>query len=409
MNFNSKGLRQLRQGHPWIYDDMIDCKEWPQKPGVYPLGEHWFFYTPTGKLRLRRLGPSRRLWPMESAPRIPILEPANFREFFFEPLRDELTLHALNQSKLVAGDPCFRWIFAENQGLPGLIVDVFSNTFVAQIQTAPIEFYWEVIKEICEAAFERSFPGTPKPRWIEDRSSTLRTLEGLEVKENSAAVQLESVITWNGLKWKFRPGSSQKTGAYLDQRDNHLRTKEWAARLGIRKIWDLCCFEGGFGLHLAKSGAEILFLDQSEKALSVVRENLQLNGLAESSHTFVKDDIFKYLRDQAKLQPKNVPGIVLDPPSFTRNRKEKPNALRGYFELHRQALKLLQPGGLLVTCSCSHHVTSEDLIETLREASHSTRRDLRIIDRGGPAADHGNQVSFPEAEYLHAVYAVVGG
>ncbi len=410
MTLNPKGLRQLRSGHPWLYDDMVNCQSWPQEPGLIALGEHFFLYTPHGKLKLRRLGPGARLWPGESVPRNRLItSTAEFQEHFASPLTTEFLRHARLQSQLVNGDACFRWIFAENQGLPGLVLDVFDRSLVAQIQTAPLEYFWPVLKEILEKAWCQAFPEKTDIRWIEDRSSGLRKIEGLSIEAPGAVAETSTQwINWNGLQWKFRPGASQKTGAYLDQRENHLRSLEWARRLGIQRAWDLCCFEGGFGLHLAKAGLEVLFLDQSEQALGTLRENLEANKINPDQHKLIRDDVFRFLKEAGQKEPRSVPAIILDPPSFTRSRKEKGHALRGYFELHRQAMKTLQPGGLLVTSSCSHHITAADLLETLREASHSTRRDLRIIDRGGPSPDHGAQSAFPESDYLHAFYAVVG-
>ncbi len=403
MILNKKGLQQLRQGHPWLWEDMVDGKNWPTQPCLVPIGEHWFFYSPKSKLRFRRLGPSQRMWPSENLERKIISEPSDFVKHFGDALTDYLASITKSQSLLVQGDRCFRWIFAENQGLPGLVLDIFNSTVVAQIQSAPIEWIWPELKSIFENAWQRVFPGDSPLVWLEDRSSNLRKLEGLEILENKHE-DLLLKIKWNGFNWEFRPGSSQKTGAYLDQRINHRRATEWAKTMNLKSAWDLCCYEGGFGIHLAAFGLPVLFLDQSEKALEATKRNLALNSLDESKHQFVKADIFDFLKDRGQQAPKSVDAIILDPPSFTRSKQDKVRALRGYFELHRQALKCLAPNGLLVSCSCSHHITRADLEECIREASHQTRRDLRIIDVGSQAPDHGRSIGFPESEYLHTIF-----
>jgi 23S rRNA (cytosine1962-C5)-methyltransferase len=408
MKITKKGLQQLRKGHPWLWDDMVEGPTWPRSTALLPLGEHWFLFSPRSKLRLRRLGPSSRLWPSEALPREPIEDLAVFKRYFEEPLFNHLESVTRHQSRLVGDDSCFRWIFAENHGLPGLVIDVFSNVAVAQIQSAPLEWIWPVLKEILEKVWQKVFPLKGSLVWVEDRSSALRKLDHLEIIENPAERDALT-IKWNEFIWEFRPGSSQKTGAYLDQRANHRKTAEWARTLGSKNAWDLCCFEGGFGLHLSALKIPVTFVDQSEKALEAVRRNLTLNQLNPMDHEFVQSDVFDFLKERGQTAPRSVDLIVLDPPSFTRRKEDKARALRGYFELHRQALKCLAPGGMLVSCSCSHHITRKDLEECIREASHQTRRDVRMVDIGAQAPDHGYWLGFPESEYLHAIYCIASG
>lgn len=361
------------------------------------LGEHWFLHSPLSEIRLRRIGPSTRLWGPQHIEECREIE--QFEEHFL-PLLMPLWARSLKQKRgQLPGESCLRWIFSESDLLPGLIVDIFGTTLVAQISTAPIEKLWPVLKRGLEKVFIEA--GAASAAWRELRNAPVRKKEGLEIVAPADDINAE-LYSWNGLQWWMSPGGPQKTGAYLDQRDNHRRALGWAQRLGLKEAWDLCSFEGGFGLHLAKSAQmRVLAVDQSDEALQRARRNAEENGILPSLYQCEKKDVFLFLREAFDRQAK-VPMIVLDPPSFVKGKSEKKDALRGFKELNLRALHCLEAGGLLVSCACSHHISREDYGEMLRSAAHDARRNVRILEQAGPSPDHAPVLGMPESEYLQA-------
>jgi 23S rRNA (cytosine1962-C5)-methyltransferase len=403
-----EGLGRLRSGHPWLYEDHLAPKAFRLlEAAVVPLGEHWFFYSPQSKLRLRRLGPSTRLWPNAEIPRAPVTTTEDFARLFGAPLR-ELFARSL-QSRLALrfeGDACFRWIFAENDFVPGLLVEAYGPVLIAQIQSAPVEKFWPVLKQLLVGVYAEGTGLAPaKVKVIEQRHLPVRKLEGLEVIDDARSEERHT-LRWNGFEWDLCPGGSQKTGSYLDQADNHRRTAELAVKMGHKTAWDICCFEGGFGLHLLKAGLSVLAVDQSERALEAVKKNVATNKLPAEKLETRQDDVFEFLKAEHQKGTK-VDLIVLDPPSFVKNPKDKDRAIRAFRDLNLRALHCLKPGGLLVSCSCSHHISPEDYRKMLKGAAHDARRSVRILEVKGPAPDHAPLLGFIESEYLQAWYLEV--
>jgi 23S rRNA (cytosine1962-C5)-methyltransferase len=404
-----EGLSRLRGGHPWLYEDQVLGHAFSglHEPALVPLGEHWFFFSPKSKLRYRRLGPTQRYWPTGSTeiPRKPILSLEEFELQFGPSLRAlfEGSLK-LRLRHLPKESECFRWIFAENDFIPGLLVEAYGPKLIAQIQSAPVEKFWPILKRYMVEAYQSlsSWPAH-KIEVIEQRHLPVRLLEGLEIVERDESEVVPEVLKWNGFLWKMSPGGSQKTGSYLDQAVNHRRVAEYAKRIGAKTAWDLCSFEGGFSLHLLKAGLHVLAVDQSEKALQTLKENVLLNQLPlENLETF-HEDIFDFMK-RAHTEGLKADLIVLDPPSFLKNPKDKDRALRAYKELNLRALHCLNPGGILVSCTCSHHIHPEDYRKMLKAAAHDARRSVRILEVMGPSEDHSPLLGFVESEYLQAWY-----
>lgn len=391
-----EGWHQLTSGHPWVRIQHLK-NSFPFSPaGLINWGEHWFFYSPKSQLPLRRLGPNLRNWlKTESSPQF-IQDNEVFEKHFLNWLTEHFSNLAQQKLQLVQNDQCFRWIFSENDLLPGLIVDVFSNTIVCQILSAPMESFWPTMQKALAAAFKTL--GRTEAEFVLLRNSKIRQKEGLAIVENEQEAK-RICILWNSLKWHFAPGGPQKTGSYLDQRDNHTQTLQWAEKLGLKTAWDLCSFEGGFGLHLAKAKRNVLAVDQSETALSWLEKNALENNCNEYIRT-EKADVFDWIRKQSSGPEL----IVLDPPSFVKDSSSKWGALKGFKDLNLRAMKLLPRGGMLVSCSCSHHISENDFEDMLRSAAHDVRRDLHILERKGPSNDHSPQLSFPEGRYLQAWY-----
>lgn len=395
----NKGFEKLIHGHPWLLtQDLKDITALPSTVGLVHVGEHWFFHSPMSKIRLRRFGPTTRGWKMENFDVITDVEvfKKTFADFLAQMFIEKLVF---KKSVLIKpkDDLCLRWIFSETDLIPGLIVDVFKNKLACQILTAPVQLFWPVIKESLEKAF--TMVQKDKPEILELKNASVRTKEGLDIVESKEATS--DWYFWNDLFWWMTPGGDQKTGAYLDQKNNHKETVQWLDKLNLSETWDLCSFEGGFGLHVAKSDRPVVAVDQSGTALETAKKNAEKNEISERAYKTLNEDIFTFLRQQYDNNA-TVDAIVLDPPSFVKSKAELANAMKGYKELNLRSMHCLKPGGLLVSCACSQNVSREDYLEMLRSAGHDTRRTIHILDVRGPSADHAPLINFPESNYLQA-------
>jgi 23S rRNA (cytosine1962-C5)-methyltransferase len=205
----------------------------------------------------------------------------------------------------------------------------------------------------------------------------------------------------NGLVFHFDANAGQKTGAFLDQRANYAATAEWAQRLGATgRALDVCCYQGGFALHLARVCKSVTGIDSSRASLEVAERNLVANRNQLGAEVdWVEADAFQILRDWSDSGD-IFDAIVLDPPAFAKTQRAVEGALRGYKELNLRALKMMRPGGLMVTCSCSHHVGWADLEASVASAAADSSRRVRLLERRGAAPDHPVVLNLPETEYL---------
>jgi 23S rRNA (cytosine1962-C5)-methyltransferase len=210
-----------------------------------------------------------------------------------------------------------------------------------------------------------------------------------------------TVFTMNGVRFHYEALEGQKTGAFLDQRENYAA----AARYAHGEALDVFCYQGGFALHLAQSPscANVTGVDSSRPALEVADRNAGLNG---REIEWIEANAFDLLRDYADAG-RRYDTIVLDPPAFAKNKSNLDTALRGYKELNLRALKMLRSGGILVTCCCSYHVSSAQYLEVLRVSAQDVHRNLRIVENRGQAKDHPILLNVPETEYLKCIIAYV--
>ncbi len=282
-----------------------------------------------------------------------------------------------------------RLIHGESDFLPGLIVEKYNDILTFQITSAGMEMQKEIIVSLLKDIF------SPKSI-IEKNKSHLRKLEGLP--------ELESVIYGSetdttihdsgGTKFAVSLLKGQKTGFYLDQMDNHTAIKRYVKQGD--HVLDLFSNEGGFTLNAAAARAnEVIAVDASEDALLALSKNAVLNNLSEKIKT-VTTDCFDYLRDSTE----KFDLIVLDPPSLLRSKKELNTAKKAYFNLHKNAMKLIKQEGILATASCSHHFTRDLFLDTIRDASHEVGRSVTILEERGAGADHPILAMMPETEYL---------
>ncbi len=372
-------------GHPWIYQGSILRLTQPAADGdVVQVKDHRQRFLGTGvynsksKIAVRLLSPDR----------VEINQ-----QFFEERIRAALAV----RQQCMPQATCFRVVNAESDFLSGLILDKYEDVLALQISSLGMDRR----KDLILAAAQKIF----SPRAIVERSDVgSRKFEGLTESNGVLAGELSGPVqvNLNGMQFETDLGTGHKTGLYLDQQVNYQRVSE-LARGG--QVLDCFCFLGGFGLHAARAGAaHVHLLDQSAEAIAAATRNAGGNGLADRC-SFEAVNVFDWLKAQTVTQPheKLVPRwdlIILDPPSFTRNRASVPDALRGYKEIHLRALKLLKPGGTLATFCCSHHVNANLFQDTVLSAAYDCRRILRRVAIYSQSPDHPVIPMIPETEYL---------
>ena len=372
-------------GHPWIYHSEILRLTAPPADGeLVQVKDHRQrllgvgFFNSKSKINVRLLSPER----------IEVNE-----AFFSERIGAALTL----RQRYLPRATSFRVVNAESDFLSGLIVDKYEDVLVMQISSLGMDLR----KTQIVAALQKIF----SPRAILERSDIAsRKFEGLTeangvlTGESSGPVSVDL----NGLKFETDLVGGHKTGLYLDQQVNYQAVASFA---NGAQVLDCFSFLGGFALHAARAGAaHVHLLDQSAEAVAASQRNAAANGLADKC-SFDTLNVFDWLKAQTAVKPheKVIPRfdlIVLDPPSFTRNRASVPDALRGYKEIHLRALKLLRPGGTLATFCCSHHVDATTFQDVILSAAYDTRRILRRVAAYSQSPDHPIIPMIPETEYL---------
>src|SRR5881394_469236 len=286
-----------------------------------------------------------------------------------------------------------RLVHGESDGLPGLIVDRYADVLVAQFLAAGVERWREPILDAlaeltgCAAIYERSDAETRKLEGLESRSGFVRG--------NRKAARCP--IVEYGLNFRVDVEQGQKTGFFLDQRENRHRVRALAAG---REVLDGFCYTGGFAINALAGGAKrVLAIESSAPSLEVARENLAANAVDSSKAEFVQADAFAHLRT-LRDRAAQFDLVVLDPPKFAPTAAQAKNAARAYKDINLLALKLLRPGGLLATFSCSGGVDAALFQSIVAGAAADAGADARILERFGPAADHAVALEFPEGEYL---------
>jgi len=376
---SKRGARRLRAGHVWIYQsDIEDLSDASSGGVVKVVTQHksggsnslgMAFYSADSQISLRLI--TRSDIELD-------------KDFFKSRIQDALQF----RSRLNISDSAYRVVYSEADRLPGLIIDRYGDVVVLQTQCAGSErlksTWVDIVSELL------------KPRAIIEKNSTpARRLEGLEELSGVLTGSLDGPfeIIQGGLRMMVDPLAGQKTGAYLDQRENHRA----AAAFACGHCLDTFCYQGGFGLSFARAGAEnVTLVDQSEQALEVAKENARLNDLAIETH---HANAFDFLKEQ-QIAGATYQVVVLDPPAFAKNRKAIQRAARGYKEINLRAMRLLEKGGVLITSSCSYHMSSEHFEAILLEAARDTGRTLQIIQRRGQSRDHPELLGVPESAYL---------
>jgi len=386
---------RLRSGHLWVYASDIESVELPagEPPALLPVADSrglllgTALYSPTSQIALRLV--SREA-----------LNEAAWLQLLESRLRAAIDRRRTQLNDEI--DSC-RLCFSEADETPGLIADKYGDLVILQLLTKGLDK--QSVRESCVRVLREALnPATilerPDPR--------MRELEGLAAPDLTPlwAADPANPITntqfkLNGLLFHFDANSGQKTGAFLDQSANYSAAQHWAWLLapGGRAL-DVCTYQGGFALHLARVSKSVTGIDSSRSSLEVAERNLEANRTQLTGQVdWVEADAFQILRDWSDAR-EQFDAIVLDPPAFAKSQRAVEGALRGYKELNLRALKMLRPGGLLVTFSCSHHVGWADLEASIASASADAHRRVRLRERRGAAPDHPVVLNLPETEYL---------
>lgn len=374
-----KGLAWFRKGHPWIYrTDLEEIKD--AAPGSVVSLETkngrflaQGFYSDHSKIALRVIS------------RSPEVIDAQFWE------KRLLSAFRYRQA-VVQQTNAYRLIYGESDGIPSLVVDRYANHFVLQTLTQGTENLLPLFTEIILKLFQ--------PVSIILRNDVMvRDLEGLprEKKILFGECPKEVQVFEGGIHYLADLWTGQKTGAYLDQRENRLL----GARFLRGAVLDAFCYHGLFGLHGARRASGVIGIDSSQEAIDRAKENASLNGL--NNTEFHRGNVFDFLK-AAVEEKRHFDGIILDPPPFAKRKENVDGASRGYKELNLRAMRLLNPGGVLVTSSCSYNLSESKFLEILRDCAKDSGSTCRIVERRGQSADHPVLLSFPESLYLKCLF-----
>lgn len=372
--------RRIRGGHPWVFSNEIRELQGEKTAGaaaeVYDAGGEFLgtgYYNPRSLIAARLL--SRERTDIDAA------------AFFRERIARALEL----RRRLYPGLTTYRVVHGEGDFLPGLVVDRYGDWLSIQILTAGMEARREAIVEALVELFA--------PRGIIARNDVgVRTLEGLDERVEVLFGEIPETVEAeeHGLRFRVDLAGGQKTGHFLDQKENHLILERIA---GGERVLDCFSYSGSWGVHAARFGAaEVTCVDISERAAALARENAALNGVAGVVNVEVCD-AFERLRS-LKHEGRRFGVVVLDPPAFVKNRKALKEAEKGYLTINRRGLELLEEGGYLITCTCSYHMGREPFRELLAQAARQAGRQVRVVEARSQAPDHPVLLAVPETEYL---------
>jgi 23S rRNA (cytosine1962-C5)-methyltransferase len=375
------GVRRLGSGHPWLYDDHIAVASRRDGELVRLEGP---------------VGVDRGAACFSVGSRIPLRVVSREPGFGSSPDWAVMRLDAAIERRrdaLAPGEDAYRLVHAEADGLPGLVIDRYADVAVFQAgcrwadAAAPVLARHLVDHHGVAGALAR-------------HDGAFRKLENLSEGVTLLAGEVPELVRWRhaGITREVDPWGGQKTGTYLDQREN----QPWAAEvLPVGHCLDAFSHDGGFALQLAAAGSHVEALDSSRPALERLERHAAANGLSERITTRTVN-VFEDLRDRVAAG-EQLDGIVLDPPALAKRKGDLPRALRAYKEANLRAMRLLRPGGRLLTCSCSFHVGREAFLEALRAAAADARREVFVLGIRGAASCHPNLLTFPESDYLKAV------
>src|SRR5882672_3941907 len=392
VKISRRGARRLQEGHVWVYrSDMVSAAGAAPGTAVSVTDERGKFlgtalYSSASQIAIRMISSH----PVDNLPSL---------------VRERIRAAISYRERVVRNTDAYRVVFSEADFLPGLIVDRYNNLLSLQVLTQAMDA--ESVRQVIVSELSQQL----KPAAIAERvDPRIRELEQLPARP-SGLIQGEGessevgskktgrVFAMNGVRFRYEALAGQKTGAFLDQRENYAA----AARYAYGEALDVFCYQGGFALHVAPKCSIVTGVDSSRPALEVADKNSELNGLQVE---WIEANAFDLLRDYA-AGGKLYDTIVLDPPAFAKSKKTLEQAMRAYKELNLRALKMLRPGGTLVTCSCSFHVGPAEFLQVVASAAVDAHKTLRLLENRGQAKDHPVLLTVPETSYLKcAIFSV---
>jgi len=327
-----------------------------------------------------------------------IISPTTVAESALDDLiRDRIRYAVAYRRRMVRDTDAYRVIFSEADMLPGLIVDRYADILSVQVLTQAMDRS-EIRRTVLEALQQKLSPAAI----VERSDRRIRELEQLSPAPTAPLLgdKTETIFSMNGIRFHYSAAAGQKTGAFLDQRENYAAAEGVASGEAL----DVFCYEGGFALHLARTCSRVTGVDSSHPALEAAERNAILNG--RPNMEWIEANAFDLLRDYASVG-RLYDTIVLDPPAFARSKRNLETAAAGYKELNLRALRMLRQGGVLVTCSCSYHVSEADFIAMLTSAAADAHRVIQIAEKRGQSKDHPSLPSVPETSYLKCLICSV--
>ncbi|HTH53879.1 MAG TPA: class I SAM-dependent rRNA methyltransferase [Edaphobacter sp.] len=387
---------RLRAGHLWVYRS--DVEALIPREGETEIAAGSLVTLADG--RGIPLGSGLYSTASQIAVRLVSGEAKLTREAYLNDVRDRVIAALSLREELApasANDHSCRLIFAEADALPGIVADRYNDLVILQLLTQGTA--QEDVRGVLTAAIRERL-GSSITTIVERPDAKIRELEELSAPPaepllGGSGARLTTVFTINGTRFHYDASSGQKTGAFLDQRLNYAAASRYARGAGL----DICTYQGGFALHLAKGCERVTGVDVSRAALEVADRNLALNPGLKAEVDWIEADAFDLLREYESTGQR-FDTIVLDPPAFAKSKRAVEGALRGYKEMNLRAMKMLRPGGTLVTCSCSHHVGREEFTGVVGAAAADARRRVQVLEVRGAAPDHPEVLTLPETAYL---------
>jgi 23S rRNA (cytosine1962-C5)-methyltransferase len=387
VKLSTRGVARLQARHPWVYRSDIDMTRAIDIPPGSVVRVHdargkflgTALYSSSSQIAIRMISHG-------SVTDLPALVAERIRA----------AIAYRTDNNLVSDTDAYRIVFSEADFLPGLIVDRYNDVVTVQILTQAMDD--TAVRE----AIVRTLREELQPAGIVERvEARIRELEQLPARPSGLVWgdKSSSEVTMNGVRFHYDGLEGQKTGAFLDQRENYAA----AARYAHGEALDAFCYQGGYALHLAAKCSSVTGVDSSRPALEMADKNAALNG---RELEWIEANAFDLLRDYAAGK-RFYDTIVLDPPAFAKSKRDLEKALGGYKELNLRAMKMLRSGGLLVTCSCSFHVSSAEFFGVLVAAAQDAHKSLRVVEHRGAAKDHPILLNVPESSYLQCLILIV--
>jgi len=375
VKISPRGVARLKDGHVWVYrSDIVSAAD--AAPGALvtvtdtrgkPLGAA--LYSSSSQIAVRMIS-------RDTVSDLPTL------------IRERIAAAIAYRDAVVSDSNACRLIFSEADFLPGLVVDRYNDILSLQLLTQAMDS--DLVRDVVLAELSSRLPGATVFERVDAR---VRELENLPPRSSQIlrGEKAATVVAMNGVQFHYDAAEGQKTGSFLDQRENYAA----AARYARGEALDVFCYQGGFALHMAGRCSQVTGVDSSRSALEVADRNATLN---QREIEWIEANAFDLLKDYSASL--HFDTIVLDPPAFAKTKRDLEAAMRGYKELNLRAMKMLRPGGVLVTCSCSYHVSHQAFLEMLASAAADTHRHLRLVELRGQAKDHPGLLNVPETSYL---------